>query len=71
MNARRLARAPLDLALASSLRARTRDWPAHSRLFVLGDELGWALDDEAAYMTAVAREAGYALGPPSCLEATR
>ena len=50
---------------------RTRDWPDRSRLFVLGDELGWALDDEAAYVTAVAREAGYALGPPSWARFTR
>ena len=50
---------------------RTRDWPDRSRLFVLGDELGWALDDEAAYVTAVAREAGYAVGPPAWARFTR
>jgi glycosyltransferase involved in cell wall biosynthesis len=50
---------------------RTRHWPDRSRLFVLGDELGWALDDEAAYVSAVAREAGYALGPPSWARFTR
>jgi len=37
---------------------RTRHWPGRSRLFVLGDELGWALDDEAAYVATVAQEAG-------------
>jgi glycosyltransferase involved in cell wall biosynthesis len=31
---------------------------------VLGDALGWALDDEAAYLTGVARDAGYRLGVP-------
>ena len=30
----------------------------------MGDTLGWALDDEAAYVTAVARDQGYRLGPP-------
>ena len=44
---------------------RTRRWPDRSRLFVLGDALGWALDDEAAYVAAVARDAGYDLGPPA------
>ncbi len=39
--------------------------PTHSRLFVLGDALGWALDDEAAYVSAVARRAGYRLGQPA------
>ena len=36
----------------------------HSRLFVLGDTFGWALDDEAAYVSGVAGRAGYRLGPP-------
>ena len=43
---------------------RTRGWPPRSHLFVMGDTLGWALDDEAAYVTAVARDQGYRLGPP-------
>ena len=29
----------------------------------MGDALGWALDDEAAYVSGVARGAGYRLGP--------
>jgi len=52
-------------ARAARVRARTRDWDDRSRLFVLGDALGWALDDEAAYVATVARAAGYRLGPPS------
>jgi glycosyltransferase involved in cell wall biosynthesis len=32
---------------------------------VLGDTLSWALDDEAAYVTAVARGEGYRIGPPA------
>jgi glycosyltransferase involved in cell wall biosynthesis len=40
---------------------RTRGWAPHTRLFVLGDALGWALDDEAAYVSDVARRAGYRL----------
>ena len=30
----------------------------------MGDTLAWALDDEAAYVTEVARDQGYQLGPP-------
>jgi glycosyltransferase involved in cell wall biosynthesis len=48
----------------ASIRQRTRDWEPRSRLFVMGDTLGWALDDEAAYVTGVARDQGYRLGPP-------
>ncbi len=65
MSAGRALRAPARAARASAARLRTRGWPAHSRLFVLGDALGWALDDEAAYVSAVARRAGYRLGPPT------
>jgi glycosyltransferase involved in cell wall biosynthesis len=50
---------------------RTRNWPDHSRLFVVGDTLGWALDDEAAYVSGVAHRAGYRLAPPAWARYTR
>jgi glycosyltransferase involved in cell wall biosynthesis len=37
----------------------------------MGDALGWALDDEAAYVTGVARRAGYRLAPPTWARAAR
>ena len=52
-------------ARASAIRWRSRRWPDRSRLFVLGDDLGWSLDDDAEYVSSVAREAGYPLGPPA------
>ena len=58
------AEALLRPARASTIRWRARRWPDRSRLFVLGDDLGWSLDDDAAYISSVAREAGYVLGPP-------
>lgn len=63
-HARRLVAAVARPLRGAAIRSRTRSWRDHSRLFVLGDSLGWALDDEAAYLTSVAREAGYLLGPP-------
>jgi glycosyltransferase involved in cell wall biosynthesis len=63
--ASRVLRGPRTAARAAAIRLRTRGWVDHSRLFVLGDALGWALDDEAAYVTAVARRAGYRLAKPS------
>ena len=57
----RPSRRPLRRAAVG---VRTRDWAPHSRLFVLGDTFGWALDDEAAYVSGVAGRAGYQLGPP-------
>jgi glycosyltransferase involved in cell wall biosynthesis len=64
MTVRRTLRAPATLGRAAAVRLRTRGWPARSRLFVLGDTLAWALDDEAAYVTGVAARAGYRLAPP-------
>src|SRR5512144_2092609 len=64
MTVRRVLRAPAAVARAGSVRLRTRSWPDRSRLFVVGDALGWALDDEAAYVSGVARRAGYLVAPP-------
>jgi glycosyltransferase involved in cell wall biosynthesis len=61
---RQTLRAPARIGRATAVRLRTLGWPDRSRLFVLGDSLGWALDDEAAYLTGVATGAGYVLGPP-------
>ena len=63
MTATRLLRAPANAARAGTIRLRTRGWADWSRFFVMGDALGWALDDEAAYVSGVARRAGYRLGP--------
>jgi glycosyltransferase involved in cell wall biosynthesis len=51
--------------LAAYVPARTRSWPDHSRLFVVGDELGWSIDDDRTRLTAAARRLGYDVPPPS------
>jgi glycosyltransferase involved in cell wall biosynthesis len=71
VSAARFVRAPLRRLRGGAVRLRTRDWPPYSRLFVLGDDASWALDDEAAYVTAVALHAGYRLGPPAWASGTR
>jgi glycosyltransferase involved in cell wall biosynthesis len=58
----RVLRAPVRRVDARVVRARTRGWPPRSRLFVLGESLGWALDDEAAYVRSAAEELGYRVG---------
>jgi glycosyltransferase involved in cell wall biosynthesis len=37
----------------------------------VGDTLGWALDDEAAYVSGVARRAGYRVAPPAWARSAR
>jgi glycosyltransferase involved in cell wall biosynthesis len=59
------------MARRAAIRARTRSWTPHSRLFVLGDSLGWALDDEASYVTGVACAEGYEVGPAAWARHTR
>jgi glycosyltransferase involved in cell wall biosynthesis len=63
----RLRRAPGELVT----RARTARWEPWSHVFVLGDELGWALDDEATYVAGVAQRAGHAVGPSGWARHTR
>jgi len=60
---RRLRSAPARLALSAYVPARTASWPEASRLFVVGDELGWSIDDDRARLTATARRLGYEVAP--------
>lgn len=65
--ARRIA----GVARGGVVRVRTAAWRPGSRLFVVSDGAGWAIDDEAAYVASVAGRAGYALGPPGWARHTR
>jgi glycosyltransferase involved in cell wall biosynthesis len=60
---RRLARAPSRVVLGAYVPARTVGWPAGSRLFAIGDEFGWSIDDDAQRLTASARRLGYEVAP--------
>ena len=43
------------LALGTYVPARTASWPEASRLFVVGDDFGWSIDDDRERLTATAR----------------
>jgi glycosyltransferase involved in cell wall biosynthesis len=60
---RRIARAPSRVVLSAYVPARTASWPANSRLFVVGDEVGWSIDDDAQRLRAAARRLGYEIPP--------
>jgi glycosyltransferase involved in cell wall biosynthesis len=51
------------LALAAYVHARTRAWDDYSRLFVVGDDIGWSIDDDRARLTATAARLGYEVAP--------
>jgi glycosyltransferase involved in cell wall biosynthesis len=61
---KRLTRAPSRIVLSAYVPARTASWPERSRLFVVGDESGWSIDDDAERLRATARRLGYEVGPP-------
>ena len=58
---RRLA--PSRLMLGAYVPARTATWPERSRLFVVGDDFGWSIDDDRARLTATASRLGYDVAP--------
>jgi glycosyltransferase involved in cell wall biosynthesis len=60
---RRLARVPSRVVLGAYVPARTAAWPQTSRLFVVGDNVGWSIDDDAARLSATARRLGYSVAP--------
>jgi glycosyltransferase involved in cell wall biosynthesis len=51
------------LALSAYVPARTFSWPDASRLFVVGDDFGWSIDDDRARLTATAKRLGYDVAP--------
>jgi glycosyltransferase involved in cell wall biosynthesis len=61
---RRLAAAPSRVVLGAYVPARTASWPEHSRLFVVGDDVGWSIDDDRDRLTATARRLGHEVPPP-------
>ena len=62
--ARRLA-APIGRPLRrAAVGLRTRDWPAHSRLFVEQEAAEWVLSYEARQLVRTAEALGVELGPP-------
>jgi glycosyltransferase involved in cell wall biosynthesis len=51
------------LALAAYVPARTRAWEEFSRLFVVGDDIGWSIDDDRSRLIATAERLGYEVAP--------
>jgi glycosyltransferase involved in cell wall biosynthesis len=60
---RRLRSAPSRALLGAYVPARTVSWPPASRLFVVGDELGWSIDDDRVRLIATAKRLGYDVAP--------
>jgi glycosyltransferase involved in cell wall biosynthesis len=62
---RRVASRSARAVLGAYVPARTSSWPDASRLFVVGDEIGWSIDDDSVRLTAAAGRLGYDVAPPS------
>jgi len=64
VTARRVLARPARVAAGGFVRARTRRWPRHSRLFAVGERTGWSVDEDARHVEASARRLGYLVGRP-------
>jgi glycosyltransferase involved in cell wall biosynthesis len=53
------------LALGAYVPARTGRWPEASRLFVVGDDFGWSIDDDRNRLSATAQRLNYDVAPPT------
>jgi glycosyltransferase involved in cell wall biosynthesis len=62
---RRVASRSSRAVLSAYVPARTASWPDRSRLFVVGDRMGWSIDDDSVRLTATARRLGIEVAPPS------
>jgi glycosyltransferase involved in cell wall biosynthesis len=51
------------LTLSAYVPARTSTWREASRLFVVGDDFGWSIDDDRERLTATAQRLGYEVAP--------
>jgi glycosyltransferase involved in cell wall biosynthesis len=63
MTVRTVVAPPARLVLRSLVRARTVSWPDYSRLFAVGDAVGWSTGEDARSLEATATRLGYASGP--------
>jgi glycosyltransferase involved in cell wall biosynthesis len=68
---RRPARVLSRVVLGAYVPARTVAWPARSRLFLVGDDFGWSIDDDAARLSATARRLGYVVAPAAWAQYAR
>jgi glycosyltransferase involved in cell wall biosynthesis len=62
---RRIASRAARTALGAYVPASTARWPHASRLFIVGDRLGWSIDDDSARLSAAASRLGYEVAPSS------
>ena len=56
---------PRAIVVRGVVRARTRGWPTHSRLFAVGERIGWSVDEDARHLEATARGSATTSRPAS------
>jgi glycosyltransferase involved in cell wall biosynthesis len=63
MTLRQVVAPPARFVARRALQVRTRSWPAHSRLFAVGERTGWSVDEDARHLEAVARRLDFDVAP--------
>jgi glycosyltransferase involved in cell wall biosynthesis len=59
----RVVRLPSGVARRAAVAARTRNWEPYSHLFVVGDRIGWSIDDDAVQLQRTAARLGVPVAP--------
>ena len=67
---RRVASRSTHALLGAYVPARTSFWGDRTRLFVVGDDVGWSIDDDSTRLAATARRLGYMVAPGSWAQST-
>lgn len=68
---RRAASRSARTLLGAYVPARTAFWTEATRLFVVGDGVGWSIDDDSVRLTSAARRLGYSVAPGSWAQFAR
>lgn len=68
---RRVASRSSRAFLGAYVPARTSFWGDRTRLFVVGDDVGWSIDDDSTRLVAAARRLGYLVAPASWARSAR
>ena len=68
---RRAITAPTKAMRRAYVALQTSSWPEASRLFVVGDDFGWSIDDDRTRLTATARRLGYEVAPAAWARLTK
>ena len=67
----RVLRLPETAARRGAVAVRTRGWQPRTHLFVVGDRIGWSIDDDATQLQRIAARIGLSVAPAAWAQHAR